>query len=107
MPNEMTVKKFPAILHTLLYVCYTFDPFRDLVHNFSTSHRWLHTAEFEPGMRCTELATPIAISPETTTEKKIMREIFRALGRYYEQQRPERDRYISIHWENIVPCEKL
>ena len=90
---------------------YMFDaklnPFTNFLHNFSTSHRWLQTDESEAGMRCRELATPIAISPETTTKKRIMREIFWALGQYYEHQRIERNNYISIHWRNIIPCEKL
>ena len=36
---------------------------------------------------------------------KIFRRIFGCLGKLYEHQRMDRDRYIDIHWENMRSCE--
>ena len=66
-----------------------------------------NTAEIEAGMNHRELATPIAISARKLTRRKIMQDILWALGRHYEHQRKDRDSYIHIFWENIVPGEKF
>ena len=52
-----------------------------------------------------KLATPIAISARKLTRKKIMQDVFTALGRYYEHKRPDRVFYIEIKWKNILPGE--
>ena len=33
----------------------------------------------------------------------IVRDLFHTLGRYHEHQRPDRDDYVTINWENIKP----
>lgn len=33
----------------------------------------------------------------------IFHEIFHSLGRTHEHQRPDRDQYVRIHWENLKP----
>ena len=76
------------------------------------SHSWhpagnQNEAELEPGMNHKELVTPIVITARKLTRRKIMQDILRALGRYYEHQREDRDHYIRIFWENIVPGEKF
>ena len=39
--------------------------------------------------------------------KDIMYQIFRLLGRGHEHARPDRDQYITIRWENILPGDHL
>ena len=35
-------------------------------------------------------------------ERKVMQQVMNVLGRYFEHQREDRDRYIVINWEKIL-----
>ena len=54
------------------------------------------------GMDRENIAQCIPVGYNTAFAKYIFRMILQSLGRYYEHQRPDRDQFVSIQWENIA-----
>ena len=46
---------------------------------------------------------PVSIGSGCEYKGIIQHEIFHALGRVHEQSRPDRDQYVTIHFENVEP----
>ncbi|XP_074648637.1 blastula protease 10-like isoform X2 [Tubulanus polymorphus] len=42
-------------------------------------------------------------SPKCITKNTVMHEVIHALGFHHEQDRPDRDEHITVHWDNIDP----
>lgn len=48
---------------------------------------------------------PVSLRRNCVEVKPILHEIFHALGRYHEQARKDRDQYVKVYEENIIPGE--
>ena len=59
------------------------------------------------GMDRSSKITSIAVNEVFIDIKSIMHMLFHVLGRYHEHQRPDRDNYIHILQENIIPGNVL
>ena len=44
----------------------------------------------------------VTFCPGHNSEKDIFHDLFHVLGRYHEHQRPDRDNYVFINWDNIM-----
>ena len=45
--------------------------------------------------------TSINLADSCTGASIVAHEMFHAFGRHHEQSRPDRDTYVTIHWDNI------
>ena len=50
-----------------------------------------------------EKGQKITLSTGRSSIEDIVHDLFRTLGRYHEHQRPDRDKFVSVNWENIQP----
>ena len=67
------------------------------------AHSQLPGSRYEVAIDHKKLAQYLNTSYDSWAYKHIFRMVLRFLGKYYEHQRPDRNHYITINWDNIAP----
>lgn len=59
------------------------------------------------GTQIVSLQPPDSTGPNCLgSEGRALHELMHALGIFHEQSRADRDRFVKIHWDNILPAYK-
>ena len=74
---------------------------------FHISYMFAHSEQLRKkyvvGMNQKKTAQYLNIKYDTRFSRHIFRMVLQSLGKYYEHQRPDRNHYITIKWNNIAP----
>jgi len=82
--------------------CIRFKPKKG--HRYFVQVKWQEHSDGKCGSEIGKqknFRTTITLTPSCMTKAIIQHEIMHSLGFYHEQSRPDRDKYIKIHWKNI------